>query len=69
MGSALPEAVGVALRAVRELYAVLEGVEHHGTDTEHGEELLQEALRLSLLVVCVLPAFRKRRRRLAYFIP
>ena len=65
----LPEAVGVALRAVRELDAVLKRVEHHGIDAEHGEELLQEALRLALLVVCVLPAFRERRRRLAYLIP
>ena len=66
---ALPETVGVALRAVRELDAVLKCVEHHGIDAEHGEELLQEALRLCLFVVGVLPALRERRRRLSYLVP
>ena len=67
--STLPEAVGVALRTVRELDVVLECVEHHSVDAEHYEELLQEALRLALLVVGVLPAFLERRCVLADFIP
>ena len=66
---ALPEAVDVALRAVRELDAVLKRGDGDGIHAEHGEELLEEALRLALLVVCVLPAFRERRRRLSYFVP
>lgn len=44
---------------------VAEGV---GVNAEHGEELLQGTLRLALIIVCVLPAFRERRRRLTYFI-
>lgn len=66
---ALPEAVGVALRAVGELHAVLECGDGDGIDAEHGEELLQKALRLRLFVVCVPPAFRERRCRLSDFVP
>ena len=54
---ALPEAVGVSGRAIRELDAMFKGGDRHGVDAEHGEELLQETLRLTHLVVCVLPAF------------
>ena len=50
---ALPEAVGVALRAIREFDSVLEGVEDDRIDAEDREELLQEALRLCLFVFFV----------------
>ena len=62
-------AVGVTPRTVREFDAVIKHGDRHCIHAENGEELLQEALRLALLVVCVLPAFRERRRRLAYFTP
>ena len=66
---ALPEAVGVALRAVGELHAVLKGVDYDDVHAKQFEELLQEALRLTLLVVGVLPASGERHRRLADLVP
>ena len=66
---AFPKAVGVTLQSVGELHAVLKRGDGDGIHAEHVEELLQEALRLALLVVGVLPAFLERRCVLADFIP
>lgn len=44
-------------------------VEHDGIDAEDVEELLEEALRLRLLVICALPAVRELGGVLAYLVP
>ena len=68
-GSLAPEAIGISLRTVDELHAMLERRNRHGVYSENAEKLLQKALRLALLVIGRPPAFREHRCRLAYFIP
>ena len=64
-----PEAIDKALRAVRELHAMLKGRLCDGIDAEDLEEFLQERLGLRLLVIRALPPLGENGSRLANLVP